>query len=131
MEFTFEDAVAPKIERTGRTEEPNPFEDVVASLVKAEQIGTGKGKTFTMPGLASVKDNEKLAKVRRQLTKAGAKHNVSVRWNCVQEQKVTKTNEGVIRVTFHLVPPIKRQKPDTSAVDNAAREGVTETPASK
>jgi len=130
MPLEFTDAEMPMVVRAGRTREENPFDALIAQMIKDEWVGTNKAKAFTVPGLASLKDNEELRKYRRQLTNAGdaeknpllkdvpAPYNtegVTVPWNAEQTVKRTKTNAGVVTVKFTVRAKIRQNRDNTDA----------------
>lgn len=128
----FEDTTMPKTERPGRTREENPFDPIIAKMISDGWVGTEKGKAFTVPGVASLKDNELLRKYRRQLTNAGdASQNpllkdvpepyntegVTVLWNAQQTEKKTggkNPSEGVVTVKFSVRAKVRQNREDKS-----------------
>lgn len=125
MSLEFTDTEMPSVVRAGRTREENPFDALIADMIRNGFVGTNRAKQFTVEGIASLKDNEALRKYRRQLTAAGdaeknpllkdvpAPYNtegVTVPWNAEQTTKRTKTNPGVVTVKFSVRAKIRQNR---------------------
>lgn len=124
MSFEFVTAEPVKRNVPGRTAEPNPFTDVIADIaLKVDDAGKPLARKFVLdvPG----NEDEKfkiMAKVRRQLTKAGHDNDPEVTVFCDFAPHVTghgvakKTHTDKCVVTFWTV---KRQLRPRAGSDEA------------